>query len=123
MVGPTEEMSRRINTFNIGVVTKDFQLESLVETLDGLSTSQVEDWKRNSEVAARKLDVTSMLCVWKDAVDTIASDARTEIEVDAVIPVHRAEFVRLLVQWPRSSKETRQRPARLLLLTISMSLS
>ena len=91
IVGPTEEMSRRINTFNIGAVTKDFQLESLVETLDGLSTSQVEDWKRNSEVAARKLDVTSMLCVWKDAVDTIASDARTEIEVDAVIPVHRAD--------------------------------
>ncbi len=89
VVGPTEEMARRINTFNVGAVTKDFQLESLVETLDGLSKPQAEKWKNNSEAAARELDVTGMLNVWKDAVDAIAAHGNADVLVDAVIPVHR----------------------------------
>ena len=71
VIGPTEEMARRVDAFDIGAVSDSFELESLTETLNSLTRAQVEAWKQNSQKAAEVLDVSKMLEVWQEGVDEI----------------------------------------------------
>ena len=58
--------------FDIGEVMKSFSQEDLAATLSGLTPDLVARWKTNAQAAAHEVDVTSMLGVWKEAVDAIA---------------------------------------------------
>ncbi len=51
-VGPTMEMVRVIEEFGLGVVSKDYSLDSIVETLSSLTPRQVADYKRAAHSAA-----------------------------------------------------------------------
>ena len=72
IVGPTKEMAERVRLFDIGEVMKSFSQEDLAATLSGLTPDLVARWKTNAQAAAHEVDVTSMLGVWKEAVDAIA---------------------------------------------------
>lgn len=54
-VGPTEEMVRLINDYDLGVVSDDFSVESIVSTLSSLTPAAIREWKNNSHAAAPEL--------------------------------------------------------------------
>ncbi|WRS30236.1 asparagine synthase-related protein [Actinomycetaceae bacterium MB13-C1-2] len=97
VVGPTEEMARRVEQYGIGAVTDDFSEDALVRTIDGLDAERINEWKQNASVAATHVDVTPMLEVWREAVTRICSpqtttggdgDYRPRARVDVIIAVH-----------------------------------
>ncbi len=55
VVGPSLEMSRVVRRHKVGVVAKDFSVDSLVELLKGLRLEDVHKFKTNSDIAAREL--------------------------------------------------------------------
>ncbi len=72
VVGPTFEMAKRVEEFDLGVVAAGFDVDDLVDALNLLDPASVAVWKENAARAARELDVTKMLSNWKDPVDRIA---------------------------------------------------
>jgi len=58
-IGPTPEMAQIVNSYDIGVVSKDFSPESLAFELNKLSVSDVERFKTNASRPARELSAES----------------------------------------------------------------
>ncbi len=97
VVGPTEEMARRVNQYDIGTVTEGFSEDALVRAIDSLQRGRISVWKQNSSEAAVKVDVTPMLEVWKESVSRICSgsapwrppeNSKNEPLVDVIVAVH-----------------------------------
>jgi hypothetical protein len=55
-VGPTPEMAAIVKTYQIGVVSDDFTPKNLAEKLSLITSDQLQTYKRNSKVAAEKLN-------------------------------------------------------------------
>lgn len=72
VVGPTPEMARLVEKFNLGIVAGGFDEEDLVSALDQLDPDAIARWKHNSRDAAEELDVTKMLDNWSGPVKRIA---------------------------------------------------
>jgi len=53
-IGPTPEMAEIVNSYKIGVVSRDFSPESLAFELNKLSSSDVEQFKLNASLPARE---------------------------------------------------------------------
>lgn len=54
-IGPTPEMAEVVNRYKLGVVSQEFTPESLAAELRKLTTAEVEQFKKNSGVAAAEL--------------------------------------------------------------------
>jgi hypothetical protein len=52
ITGPSPEIAKIVNETRIGVVTADFEVDSLVDALDDLDPSVIAEWKRASASAA-----------------------------------------------------------------------
>lgn len=55
-VGPTPEMAEIVNHFNLGVVSEDFNAESLAKKLQAITHDQLIAYKKNSATAAARLN-------------------------------------------------------------------
>ncbi|KIP51858.1 glycosyltransferase [Leucobacter komagatae] len=71
VVGPTEDMARRVKGFNLGAVADGFTEDDVVRVLDSLSPEKVREWKRASHVAAAVLNSESELPVLAAAVESV----------------------------------------------------
>ena len=54
-VGPTVEMARLVKRYGLGLVTEDFEHDTIVNAIQSLTREQVEQWKRASAACAREL--------------------------------------------------------------------
>jgi len=55
-IGPTPEMAEIVNQYSTGVVAKDFTPQQLALQLSRLTKGEVENFKRNSGIAAKELN-------------------------------------------------------------------
>lgn len=55
-VGPTPEMAEIVNHYNLGVVSEDFNAESLAKKLQAITHDQLITYKKNSVAAAARLN-------------------------------------------------------------------
>ena len=55
-IGPTPEMAEIVHHYRTGVVSNDFTPESLADKLNSVTKSDIETFKRNSGMAAKKLN-------------------------------------------------------------------
>ncbi|WP_348788904.1 glycosyltransferase family 1 protein [Leifsonia sp. NPDC080035] len=75
IIGPSPEMVRILGERGLGAVTADFTAEALADVLRGIDRATVEQWKRDSDAAARDLSAETQTPVWAAAVDRIATGA------------------------------------------------
>lgn len=54
-VGPSIEMVKVVNDYGIGVVSEDYTVESIIETLASITLDQVRAWKSATNRAAHEL--------------------------------------------------------------------
>ena len=71
VTGPSIEMKKIIEKYNIGVVTKDFTSMALVESIRNLSTEQMKIYQQNTDIAAKELSAESYQNIFKKAIDAI----------------------------------------------------
>lgn len=55
-VGPTPEMAEIVHRYNLGVVSKEFNPESLAQELNKITTEQLKQFKINAQLAAQELN-------------------------------------------------------------------
>jgi hypothetical protein len=55
-IGPTPEMKRLTDQYELGVVAKDFSSETMAKSLNSITTEDLEKFKRNSGFASRELN-------------------------------------------------------------------
>jgi hypothetical protein len=72
-IGPTPEMAEIVNSYKIGVVSKDFSPESLAFELNKLSSSDVEQFKLNASRPARERSAEANKIKLLELVDKIVS--------------------------------------------------
>ena len=72
-IGPTPEMAEIVNSYKIGVVSKDFSPESLAFELNKLSSSDVEQFKLNTSRPARERSAESNKIKLLELVNKIVS--------------------------------------------------
>lgn len=73
IVGPSAEMARFVEDYEIGAVAEDFTAESLRAVLENLTVEQVTEWKAKSAEHARELSSEEQVKVWGDAVAEIVA--------------------------------------------------
>ncbi|MCZ8353528.1 MAG: hypothetical protein O9340_02255 [Cyclobacteriaceae bacterium] len=71
--GPIQEIAGITNTYNLGIVSKDFEPQSLAEQLNALSSEQIQLFKNNSNKAAQLLNANSNRETMNKLVDQILS--------------------------------------------------
>ncbi len=54
-MGPSPEMEALVEEHSLGVVSADFRLESIVESLQDVDAEEIRGWKQASDRAARTL--------------------------------------------------------------------
>lgn len=54
-IGPTPEMAEVVKQYNIGFVSDDFKPETLAKQLSKITKSQLQQYKNNTDLAAREL--------------------------------------------------------------------
>lgn len=74
IIGPSPEMSRRLEEYGFGAVASDFTVQAVREVLDGLTITTVTEWKARSDTAAESLSATSQIEIWRAAISRIASE-------------------------------------------------
>jgi hypothetical protein len=52
-IGPSPDMAEMLAKYECGIVSKDFSIESMVEELNSLTRSRVNDLKEKSDIAAK----------------------------------------------------------------------
>lgn len=72
VIGPTADMARLAEEYEIGSVADGFDVESVVGALDALDRGTIEKWKRNADAAAPRVSAEAQQHVWVDAVRRIA---------------------------------------------------
>lgn len=55
-IGPTPEMAEIVKNYNIGVISENFTPQSLAKKLTALTRSDVEAFKKNSNIASKELN-------------------------------------------------------------------
>ena len=54
-IGPTVEMERVVAEYGLGVVSTDFTIEACVASIEGLTGTQIDEFKRRADAAASPL--------------------------------------------------------------------
>jgi hypothetical protein len=71
IVGPSPEMARILEDYNLGAVTDDFSAAALTRTLDRLAHDEVAKWKDASHTSATALSAEAQVMVWDKAISRI----------------------------------------------------
>jgi len=77
VVGPSPEMERFVNEYEVGTVAADFDSASVAATLDTLTPEVVAQWKQRSSEHAETLSGERQVGVWVELVDEHAGRPRT----------------------------------------------
>jgi hypothetical protein len=70
-VGPTPEMADIVNEHKLGVVSKEFTAESLADELRNLTTTQIQSFKKNAEIASKILNAEENEKKFKSVIDQL----------------------------------------------------
>lgn len=73
VIGPSPEMTRLLQQYELGAVTDEFTAESLARTLSSITEQDVEKWKNNADKAADVLSAERQSEAWIEAIDRLAS--------------------------------------------------
>lgn len=71
VIGPSPEMQRIVEDFEVGAVAEDFSVEALTRTFDSLDTATVWSWKRASHAAARVLSAENQMARLSEVVQGV----------------------------------------------------
>jgi len=75
-VGPSPEMARLVRRHGLGVVTDDFEAETMAAALSALDASAIDAYKRASHAAADDLCAERNAALWLDAVEAALEHQR-----------------------------------------------
>lgn len=73
VIGPSEEMTRYVRDYGLGVVADDFSAGALAAALDALTPDAVDGMKRNADAAAGPLSAESQIEIWDAAIRRLAA--------------------------------------------------
>ncbi|MBS3182056.1 glycosyltransferase [Leucobacter manosquensis] len=76
LTGPTPPMKELVEKFDLGVVTADFEEESLVRAIETLDVERIQSWKRNADAAAEPLSAERQNAGWLEPISHIAEETR-----------------------------------------------
>ncbi|GAA1780611.1 glycosyltransferase family 1 protein [Leucobacter iarius] len=79
VTGPNESMARIVLEHGIGAVTDDFELQTLVDLIGGLTAEEVSAWKRAADAAAVPLSAEQQNSGWERAIAAIV-DAEGKVD-------------------------------------------
>ncbi len=68
VIGPSKEMRRIVDRYELGVVTDDFSFAASVRALDSLTAEHVGQWKANANRHSWRLSAQKQVRVWADLV-------------------------------------------------------
>lgn len=68
VIGPTADMKRLLNRYELGVVAEGYDVPQVVDALNSLTVDRVTEWKRNAVVAAPENCAEAQQAVWEAAV-------------------------------------------------------
>ena len=68
-------MKSILESHHLGVTADGFTAADITRALDGLTQSQVAEWKSNSETAALSLSSESQVRIWDGAVTKLLANA------------------------------------------------
>ncbi|MFV0433679.1 MAG: glycosyltransferase [Leucobacter sp.] len=95
VIGPTADMARLLEQYELGAVADDFDVAAVARVLDGLTVARVAEWKEHAEAAADELSAERQYGAWERGLAAITEAARSaagaapaEPLVDVVIAVH-----------------------------------
>jgi hypothetical protein len=71
VIGPSPEMARTLEAHGFGAVADGFSTEDLTRVLDGMSITQVSQWKAAAEAAAAELSSQEQVEVWAASVSRL----------------------------------------------------
>lgn len=69
-IGPIPEMKKITEKFDIGVVSKDFTAASLAEQIQKLTAGKIDNFKKNTSMAARELNAEKNEIIFRNLVST-----------------------------------------------------
>ena len=69
VAGPTPDIQRRVDEFDLGVITEGFDEADVQRAVDALTPAAVAEWKHNAHRAAQVLNAEYELPVLGDAID------------------------------------------------------
>lgn len=70
-VAPSPEMANLVRTYDLGVVAEDHSVKAMITALSNLSDSQIEHFKRNSDLHAKELSAESEMNRLENIVETL----------------------------------------------------
>jgi glycosyltransferase involved in cell wall biosynthesis len=76
-IGPSPEMARIVRTYGCGIVTEDFEPETLATALNALDPATIANFKRASHAAARELCAEKNEAIIVGAVDDALGGRRS----------------------------------------------
>lgn len=72
-IGPSPEMARIVNEYQMGEVLEDFETDTLTAALDALDVETVREWKLRADVAAGTLTGESQVEIWDELVRSMTA--------------------------------------------------
>ncbi|MDO5721358.1 MAG: hypothetical protein Q4P06_02300 [Actinomycetaceae bacterium] len=72
-VGPTVEMQRLVTHYQMGTVSTDYEIDSIVECLRSITKEQVKEWKHHADRAAHEINFEVESRTIADIVTTLTS--------------------------------------------------
>lgn len=76
ITGPSPEMAGIVEEEGFGMVTDDFEVESLIRALDALEPARVAEWKQASDAAAAGYSGERELARFSQVIDALVVDRR-----------------------------------------------
>lgn len=74
IIGPSPEMMRILDEFELGAVASGFEVAEFKKTLETMTIDDVRRWKQNSDAHAQTLSGETQVAVWQKMVDRILGD-------------------------------------------------
>ena len=75
VVGPSAEMAKYVDRFELGAVATDFSIDALRAAIAGLTVDSVSAYKANADAAARELSAGPQVDVWDGCIARLAGRA------------------------------------------------
>lgn len=72
IVGPSPEMARLVDEYDLGVVTDDFTADAVAASIDALTPEAVTEMRLAAHEHARELAADAEVAKWKQAIDALA---------------------------------------------------
>lgn len=75
LIGPTESMAELLSQYDLGSVTQDFEMTSIVAAIESLTPDRVTHFKMRSHAAANELSSEVQNAVWDRAIRDISVES------------------------------------------------